>query len=299
MHKLNFIKIFIDMKIIKTFLLTFVAVFALASCDSDDPSQTVQYRYSNNITYVTDYTTNASASTEGAYYLMDFDLISGKVNIEITNLRLTLGGSPVSLKIEQASFGQDKDTGAAVVNVPNATSVIGGVSHDISNFRLSQSNAYFSAVGQVGTYYAISFELDNQYKVVAVAKSAYLPGSTIITANADGSVVNSSNRPYYSYVLDRDKSTATVAVYYLDDKNKMYPELAFENLPYTLTDRGIIINVEDDVTAKQPSSTASPFVAKAISMESHFDSSTQIRIMTEDNLITASLSYRAQTSDKN
>lgn len=287
------------MKIIKSSLLTLVAAAALSSCSSGDPQQTVQYGYDNNITYVTDMTTNTAVSTEGAYYIMKFDLIAGKADINITNLRLTVGGSPISLSIEQATYGQDKDTGAIVVNVPNAVSVSGGTSHNISNFKLSQSMAYISAIGQTAIYYGVSFELDNQYKVVAVPRSAFLPGSTIITRNSDGSVVNSSNRPYYSYVLDRDKSTATVTVYNLDDKEKIYPQLAFENLPYKLTGNGIEINVEGDITAKQLSSTATPFVAKAISVDSHYDSSTMLRIQTADNLITASLSYKAKTNNQN
>lgn len=282
------------MKILKATLLASVATLALASCDSDDAKQTVQYGYDNNITYVTDMSTNSSVVTEGAYYLMDFDLVAGKANIDVTNLRLTLGGSPISLKIQQAAFGQDPETGAVVINVPNAVSVAGGATHNISNFKLSQSMAFIPTLGDTGVYYSISFDLDNQYKIVAVQRAAFLPGTTTITSNADGSVIKSDKRPFYSYVLDRDKMTADVTVYSLDDKNKIYNQLGFEKLPFTLNANGIMINVEDDVTAKQPSSTATPFVAKAISMDSRYNSSTQIRIQTEENLITASLSYRPQ-----
>lgn len=287
------------MKILKTFLLTFVATFALTSCSSDDPKQTVQYGYDNNITYVANRADNTSSVSAGAYYIMNYDLISSKADVDIKNLRLTPGGDGINLRIEKAAFGQDKETGATVINVPNATSVIGGVSHTITDFKLSQSMVYISALGQASVYYSISFQLDNQYNVVAVQRSAYLPGSTTITRNSDGSVVNNSSRPYYSYVLDREKSTADVTVYYLDDKEKVYPQLTFEKLPYTLTDRGISINVEGEFTAKQLTPTATPFVAKAISMDSRYDSSTIIRIMTDNNLITASLSYRAQTTPKN
>lgn len=282
------------MKIIKTSLLTIVAALALTSCDSGDPKQTVQYGYDNNITYVTDLTDNTTATTEAAYYIMDFDMISGKANVDISNLRLTAGGSPIRLKIEQATYGQDKETGAIVINVPNATSTVGGTSHTISNFKLSQSMAYIQSLGQSSIYYAVSFELDGRYNVVAVQKAAYLPGSTTITRNSDGSVVNNTNRTFYSYELDRDKSTARVTAYYLDDKENIYPQLAFENLPFTLTSRGIEINVEEEITAKQLTTTATPFVATAISLDSRYDSSTLLRIRTADNLITASLSYRAQ-----
>lgn len=86
------------MKIIKTSLMTIVAALALTSCDSGDPKQTVQYGYDNNITYVTDRTDNTTATTEAAYYIMDFDVISGKANVDISNLRLTAGGSPIRLR---------------------------------------------------------------------------------------------------------------------------------------------------------------------------------------------------------
>lgn len=282
------------MKFLKTTLLTFVATVALASCDSGDPEQTMQYIYNNDITYVTDLSTSTSVSLEGAKYVMDFDLVNGKANIEISNLRLSPLASTMTLKIDQATYKQDSETGAIVINVPNATSVVGGASHNISNFKLSQSLAYIEALGQTAVYYSISYTVDGQYSVVAVQKSAILPGTTTITSNADGSSVGTSKRAYYSYSLDRDKSTATVSAYSLDYKGKYYTALSFENLPYTITDRGISINYEGDVTAKQPTSTATPFVAKAVSLDSRYDSSTQIRIMTDENLITASLSFRPQ-----
>lgn len=267
---------------------------ALASCGSDDNEHTVQYIYNNDITYVTDLSTNTSVSLEGAKYVMNFDLINGKADIEISDLRLTPLASAMTLKIDQATFKLDTETGARVVNLPNVTSVVGGTSHSISNFKLSQSMAYIEALDGVAVYYSISYTVDGQYSVVAVQKLAILPGTTTITSNADGSSVGTSKRAYYTYSLDRDKSTATVSAYSLDYKGKYYTQLAFENLPYTITDRGISINYEGDITAKQPVSTATPFVAKAISLDSRYDSSTQIRIMTDENLITASLSFRPQ-----
>lgn len=284
------------MKLLKTLLLSFVFALTLASCDSDDAKQTVQYSYNNSITYVTDLTTNQSQSLEGARYIIDFDLVSGKANVDISNLYLTLGGNPTRLKIEQAAFKQDNQTGALVINVPNATSVVGGTSHNISNFRLSQSMVYIGALGQTAVYYAVSFDVDSRYSVVAVQGAAYFPGTTTISSTADGSNVAESSRTFYSYQLNRQKGEATVTVYALDDKKHFYTELSFENLPYTLTAQGIRINVENDVTAKQPSASATPFVAKAISMDSRYDTSTQIRILTDDNLIVGSLSYRNRST---
>lgn len=284
------------MKFLKTTLLTLVATFALASCDTDDPEQTLQYTYSNDITYVTDISTNTSVALDGAKYVIDFDLVNGKADIEISNLRLSPLASAMTLKIEQATYRQDSETGAIVVTVPNATSVIGGSSHNIGNFKLSQSLYYIESLGQTAVYYSISYTVDGQYNVVAVQRSSFLPGTTAITSNADGSSVGNSKRTYYSYSLNREKSTATVSVYSLDYNGKYYTELAFEDLPYTLSSSGININYEGDITAKQSVSAATPFVAKAISLDSRYDSSTQIRILTDENLITASLSFRPQST---
>lgn len=283
------------MKIIKTSLLTLAAAFALVSCDSDT-KETVQYGYDSDITYVTDFINNTTESTPGAAYIIDLDMVNAKANIDITNLKVSEEASPMHLRIEQAAFGYNNETGATVINLPNAVSVVNGVSHTISNFRLSQTMAYITALGNTATYYSISFELDNQYSIVAVQRGAFLPGTTVITDNADGSVVETTSRPYYYYALDYEKGTATIAANGIRIDNVTYTELRFENLPYTLTPTGIRINVEEDVAAKQLTATGKPFVAKSISMDSHYDGATQIRILTDNNLITANLSYRLQSS---
>ncbi|MDE6317036.1 MAG: hypothetical protein K2L73_01385 [Muribaculaceae bacterium] len=283
------------MKIIKTTLLALTATFALASCDSDT-KEVVQYGYDSDITYVTDYATNTSVSTTGAAYTMEFDLVNAKASVEIKNLRVSEDASPITLRIEQAAFGYSSETGATVINLPNAVSVVDGVSHTISNFKLSQTMAYITALGNTATYYSISFELDNQYSIIAVQRGAYLPGTTVITDAADGTVVETTSRPYYFYALDQKEGTATITVNGIKVDDVTYNELRFDNLPYTLTPGGIRINVDEDVTAKQLTSTGKPFVAKAISMDSHYDGATQIRILTDNNLITASLSYRVQSS---
>lgn len=285
------------MKLFKTTLVAIAAILGMTSCNTDESTQKVQFGYNDNITFVTDLTTGTMTDTESAYYVMEFDYISGKAEIDITNLRLTQGGSPLHLKIQHATFGGDEEAGGLVVNVPNADSTVGGATHHISNLRIVQSWAYFSALGQQEAYYQISFELDNQYKIVAVEKSSLLPGTTTITNSADGEVIKSNSKPYYYYALDRDKRTATLKVYYLDDTEHIYPELVFENLPYTMSDRGISINVEGEIKAKQLSTASTPFVAKAISMDSRYNSATMIRILTDEYMVTASLSMIATSQN--
>lgn len=284
------------MKFIKSTLLAFVAVFAMTSCNSDDPKQTVQYNFSNDITYVTDLNAGTSQALEGAQYIMDFDLVNATANIEITNLRLTLGGSPIRLKIEDAAYTQNAQTGAITVNVPNAVSIIGGATHNISNFKMSQTMAYIAAMGQTAVYYTASFNVDNQYSVTAVQQAVFLPGTTTYTS-LTGEPLSQSNRTYYSYVLNRENSTATVTAYSLELNSKFYTQLTFENLPCTITATGITINYQGEITAKQPMASATPFTATAISMDARYDSSTQIRILTDEGMITASLSYRPTSAN--
>ena len=278
------------MKLLKTTIAAVAAILGMTSCSSDEPTQKVQFGYNDNITLVTDMATNTTIDTEGAYYVMEFDYISGKAVIDISNLRLTTGGSPIKLRIENAPFGGDEETGAVEISVPNADSSIGGSTHHISNLRILQSWAYFAAINQQEAYYQISFVLDNQYKVVAVEKSSLLPGTTTITNAADGTVIKSDNKPFYYYALDRDKRTATLKVYYLNDTEHIYSELAFENLPVTIDEHGISISVEGNIEAKQLSNAATPFVAKAISVESRYNSATLVRILTDEYMVTASLS---------
>ncbi|MCM1293824.1 MAG: hypothetical protein NC230_09655 [Bacteroides sp.] len=284
------------MKIFKSTLLAFVAIFAMTSCNSDDPKQTVQYGFSNDFSYVTDLNAGTTQSLEGAQYIMDFDLVNGTVNIDVTNLRLTLGGTPIRLKLENVAYTQNAQTGAVVVNVPNAVSIIGGTTHNLSNFKLSQSTAYIAALGQTAIHYTASFTVDNQYSVTAVQQAVFLPGTTTYTSPA-GEPLSQSNRSYYSYVLNREKSTATVTAYALELNSKYYTQLTFEDLPYTVSSTGISINFQGEITAKQPMVSATPFTATAISMDARYDTSTQIRILTDEGMLTASLSYRPASAN--
>lgn len=285
------------MKLIKTLLITLVATFSLASCNSNDAKQTVQYRHLNNISYVTDLTTNESQMLQGAVYTLDFDLIAGKAAIDISNLFLTLGGAPQHVIIESTPYKEDSN-GAIVVSVPNTTSLVGGMTHNISNFRLSQNMAFIPALGQTAVYYAVSFEIDGKYSVTAVQSAAYFPGQTLITPTAEGTTPANSNRTFYSYLLNREKGTATLSVYALDCNGKYYHELDFEELPFTVNSLGININAEGNFTAKQPSGVTSdtPFVAKSIIMDSRYDTSTRVRILTDDCLIDGTLSYRYRSN---
>ncbi|MBD5248132.1 MAG: hypothetical protein HDS54_08225 [Barnesiella sp.] len=283
------------MKILKTSLVALAAAFALSSCDSDGGKETVQYTYRNNVTYVNDVANNTSVATDAATYVVEYDFVSAKAKVEIKDLRLSENATPMNLLIQNASFGYSGETGSTIITLPNAVSVVGGETHTISNFKLSQTVAYLNALGGEVTYYSISFLLDNQYTVTAVQTAAVLPGTTIV-ANNDGNILETTSRPYYSYVLDSEKKTATLTAYGLRVEGVTYASLSFENLPYTLTPTGISINIEDDVTAKQLNSSGEPLVAKALSMDSKYDASTQIRIQTANNLVTASLSYRVQQS---
>lgn len=270
------------------------ATFALTSCDSDDNEQTIQYGYDYNISYVTDLNANTVLGTEieGANYIIEYDLINGKAEVTITNLRLTAGGSPISLRIEDATYNYVN--GATVISVPNATSLLGGT-HTISNFKLSQAMIGIEKMGKVVVYYSISYTVDNRYQVVAVQEHAYLPGTTTVTMNSTGNQILTSKDPYYEYDLDRDTGTADITAYWLSNDKTTYWELEFEDIPYTMTPYGIKIDAEGTFTAEQTSTGSAPFVAKAISMDSRFDGSTVLRIMTDDYLYTASLSYVATT----
>lgn len=282
------------MKILKSSLIAFGCMMALTACDTDDPKNTIQYGYSNNVTYVTSLEDNSTSVLEGAHYILDFDLTNSKANVNISNLRLTPGGSSIHLRIEEASFGVDGQTGAVVINVPSTTSVTGGNTHTISNFKLSQTSTYIAALGQSVIYYSTSYIVDNKYSVVAVQSSAYLPGTTVITSTTDASNVKNSDRTFYSYVLNREKGTATVGVYALDLNGKYYSQMAFEDLPYSITAAGININRTEEVTAKL-TGTSETFVAKSLSMNSRFDGTTQINILTEDYRINANLKVRYQS----
>lgn len=269
----------------------------MTSCDSGESKQTVQYGFSNDFSYVTDLNDNSSYALEGAQYTLDFDLVNATATIDISNLRLTLGGSPIKLKIEDAAFTQNAQTGAVTVNVPNATSIVGGTTHNLSNFKMSQYMSYINALGQTAVYYTATFTVDNRYSVTAVQQAVYLPGTTTYTSPT-GEILSRSERTYYSYTLNRENGTANVGVYALDINGKYYSQMTFEDLPYSVSSTGITINFEGEITAKQPASTATPFTATAISMDARYDTSSQIRILTDTGLITASLSYRATTSNE-
>lgn len=286
------------MKIFKTIMLSIAATFALTSCDSEN-EQTVQYVYDYNVSYVTDMNANTTLGTQfdGAKYVMDFDLTEGTVNVSIFGLRLNPTSSPIQLKIENATY--KFVNGATVINVPNATSTF-GETHSISNFKFSQTMKEIEKMGQIEVYYAISYTVDNRYNVVAVQEEAFLPGSTVVTNNATGEIAYSSSEPYYNYDLDDDNGTAEISAYFLSDGEKKFLDLEFDNLPYRLTPYGIEINVEGSFTAEQPSSmSGTPFVAKAIYMNSRYDGTTEIRILTEDKSFTANLSYASNVAPLN
>lgn len=286
------------MKIFKTIMLSIAATFALTSCDTDN-EQTVQYIYDYSVSYITDMNVNSALGyqLDGAKYVMDFDLINGNANVTIFGLTLAPDTAPINLKIENATY--KTTNGATVINVPNATSVMGGT-HSISNFKFSQTLKGIDNLNRIAVYYSISFTVDNRYKVVAVQEEAYLPGSTIVLNNATGEQILSSTDPCYNYDLDDDKGTAELVAFFLSDGEKKYIELEFDNLPYRLTPYGIEINVEGSFTAEQPSSlSATPFVAKAIYMNSRYDGTTEIRILTEDKSFTANLSYASNVAPLN
>lgn len=278
------------MKIFKTIMLSMAATLALTSCDSDDNEQTIQYGYDYNVSYVTDLNANTMLGTEldGAKYIMDFNLTEGTADVTITGLRLSADSSPISLRIQNATF--DYVNGATVINVPNATSVYGGT-HSITNFKYSQSMKSIEKFGRISVYYSISYTVDNRYNVVAVQEDAYLPGTTVVTSTASGDQLDSSTAPYYNYDLDYDTNTADVSAYWLYDGETTYYDLEFDDLPYKLTPYGIEINVEGNFTAEQSNAGATPFVAKAIYMNSRYDGTTEIRILTEDKVFTANLSF--------
>ena len=276
------------MNLIKTSLCTLAAAVMITSCDSDDPKSTYEYQYKSNFSYVTDLQTGAAEVLDAAEYEIEFDVASGAADIVISNLKYSSSKPATKLHIE-STFRQNENR-ALAVNVPSATSVANGYTHQVTDFRLAQSAVQISAVGQMFLFYDISFVLDNRYSVRAVQTHVVLAGKTVITPV--GSTEGKTDRqPFYSYILNPSTSAATLVVYNLSDGKTTYPELQFEKLPFTVGPNGVNINVTDKLTAKQSAATATPFVINGLKLDARYNSSTQIEFATDEITYAAKVSY--------
>lgn len=214
----------------------------LTSCLGDTSNTITQDFSAYCLSYVSDINTGTDIVTSGTSYRLLNDMDKGTITIEIGNLKLP-NGTYVSLTVADQRY-RYSESGAMTLSLPSYTSVVGGMSHTITDLKFEYYSRYLGQ--QSFPMILLSYTLDNQYTARVIYSPAYYWGTTNVV-DQDGKVyVNSAQTSFYGVQFDTDKRTATVGAFSAKFAENMPAlNMTFKDLPYVINQSGYSVTKEE------------------------------------------------------
>lgn len=217
------------MKLIN-YLAALVFAVSLSSCLGETTNSVVQDFTPYTFCYVTDQQNNITSVSTDATLKLTTETNSGRIDINITNLKLP-SGAYVNLELKDLGY-TITDNGAQRISVPAYTSVVDGVSHTITSFTMDLYLRYLNTQA----YYLMvcSYVIDSQYSVRVVYTPACYWGTTTVTDQDGKTYVNTNQTSFYGISFSPDKSRASLGCINAKFAEQM-PAMSmnFDNVPFT------------------------------------------------------------------
>lgn len=222
-------------------IAAFACILSLTSCLGESTNTITQDFTPYIFNYVTDQNSQiTSVSTDGTFTMKSSS--DGLIDINLGNVKLP-NGAYINLELTGLNYSITEN-GAQRITVPSYTSVVNGVSHQVTGFYM---DLYMRYLGSQAYYLVVcNYVVDSQYSVRVVYTPACYWGSTMVT-DKDGKVyTNDAQTTFYGIAFSPDKSRATIACINAKFAESMPAmSLSLDDLPYTLTQNGFTIEAAE------------------------------------------------------
>ncbi len=238
------------MKILN-YLFAAVLAIAFSSClsSNDKLITTTAFTSGQNGSFVEDLEKGTSRliGTGGAYNL-EINYTESTVNISVSGLQLIPGGSSYSFDIKDQKFTFDQ-TGSILVNIPNYIDTRTNVVINNFSMRFLDRQVVLGSSSVANPAWAISFEVNQRFKVNVVQYTTYYFGKSDVTIIATGEKSETTEAFYClaldSQSVDTDKNMVTGRLYMYNAQfasNMPKMNMVIKDIPVKVTSEGLVFD---------------------------------------------------------
>ena len=229
------------MKQIKLFSVLLLTVI-MTSCFGDSNNTLTQDFSSYCTSYVVDTTTGTTAISNGATYKAKNNIDKGTMTLEVSGLKLP-NGTYMAFTLEDQRYIYN-EKGAIVINVPSAITVMGDMSHTITNLYFEYYSRYLGT--QAFPMIVMNFTIDYQYTTRVIYNPAYYWGTTTITDQEGNVFTNSEQSSFYGVQFDIEKNKAIFGAFNAKfNANMPSMNMTFKDLDYTLSTTSYTVSKDE------------------------------------------------------
>lgn len=198
------------MKALKS-LMCFVALFAMMSCENDDPIVKSVVEYYNCFNLVENVRANTSATFDSPHYIITQDHVKGEASVLMKNVKFAERMLAIDMLIKDLKYGTDKETGALLITGSEIVPVVDGKPYEdfvVTTFRCEIRDYGLAYLPDM----SIVFTINNMFRVTVIPTLTYYYGTTTVVNNANKSTYETTD-PIYKVVIDPKNMTADITLH--------------------------------------------------------------------------------------
>lgn len=238
------------MTIKKSLIVSVIAAAAvtMTSClGTSEQEQKMTYNYTDCFNVVTTKSTGETEIRVSPAYSFEFEYVSGKATVTLTNISLPGVNGSLSFKLEDLKFSYDKN-GNYIIQGIDLVPKGNGAAYTFNNFSLKFLDRIMDNSLRIPAYY-INYTINNEYTVNVVGTNNYYFGTTEVSDGSEKEPFSTIDT-YYVVKLDPQskKSTIDFKRARFSDKMPMSLNFTLRDLPFTVTKDGYTIDRAEATT---------------------------------------------------
>lgn len=198
------------MKALKS-LMCFVALFAMMSCDNDDPIIKSVIEYYNCFNLVENQPANTSATFDSPHYVITQDHVTGEASVLMKNVKFAERMPAIDMLVKGLRYSTDKETGALLITGSEIVPVVDGKPYEdfvVTTFRCEIRDYGLAYLPDMSIVYTVN----NVFRVTVIPTLTYFYGTTTVVNNTNQSAYETTD-PVYKVVINPKDMTANITLH--------------------------------------------------------------------------------------
>ncbi|MDE7394260.1 MAG: hypothetical protein K2M80_07285 [Muribaculaceae bacterium] len=259
--------------------LTLIVIFtALTSClKNEEGDNTFSVAYATNFTRVKTLGSDNAYINQGTVYKLTRDYATNRYSLIVGNFKPNAETKPFNFEVKDLPY--QNVNGKLVITGNNLTATVKEngveVGHTLNSLRVMISEYMLPGFNRRGESYNFTFTYDNTYTATTVQNEVAVAGSTVITDLTNGEFTEQKNA-VYSYVLYSETGKARIYINNLRFNNYNYSQIVLKDIPFTVDDNGVSLQMAEEFTPEFESTAAPKFTISNFRMDTNNECSTLV-----------------------
>lgn len=259
-------------------LTLLVILTALTSClKNDEGDNTFSVAYATNFTRVKSLDSGNAYINQGTVYKLTRDYATNRYSLTVGNFKPNAETKPFNFEVKDLPY--QNVNGKLVISGSNLTAIVKEngveVGHTLNSLRVMINEYMLPGFNRHGESYNFTFTYDNAYTATTIQNEVATTGSTVITDLANGEFTEQNNA-VYSYALYSETGKAQIYIYNLRYNNYNYSQIVLKDIPFTVDDNGVSLQMAEEFTPQFESAAAPKFTISNFRMDTNNECSTLV-----------------------